>query len=105
LNKILNKYSNSVALDGNPEPEPEPEPDLVHTTGCKQPSLKKKRFINFFCSVKSEIGHFCGLVVRVANHNLLICSDIFSDTFPHPGCIICSRREIGKKYVLQSFKC
>jgi hypothetical protein len=23
LNKILNNYSNSVALDGNPEPEPE----------------------------------------------------------------------------------
>jgi hypothetical protein len=36
LNKILNKYSNSVALDGNPEPEP----DLVHATGCKQPSLR-----------------------------------------------------------------
>jgi hypothetical protein len=35
MNKILNKYSNSVALDGNPEPEP----DLVHATGCKQPSL------------------------------------------------------------------
>jgi hypothetical protein len=40
------RYSNSVALDGNPEPEPElepepepePEPDLVHATGCKQPS-------------------------------------------------------------------
>jgi hypothetical protein len=27
LNEIQNKYSNSVALDGNPEPEPEPEPD------------------------------------------------------------------------------
>jgi hypothetical protein len=43
LNKILNKYSNSVALDGNPEPEPEPEPEtephLVHATGCKQPRL------------------------------------------------------------------
>jgi hypothetical protein len=36
LNKILNNDSNSVALDGNPEPEP----DLVHATGCKQPSLK-----------------------------------------------------------------
>jgi hypothetical protein len=33
---MVNKYSNSVALDGNPEP------DLVHATGCKQPSLKKK---------------------------------------------------------------
>jgi hypothetical protein len=33
LNKILNNYSNSVALDGNPEP------DLIHATGCKQPSL------------------------------------------------------------------
>jgi hypothetical protein len=38
LNKILNNYSNSVALDGNPEPEP----DLVHATGYKQPSLKKE---------------------------------------------------------------
>jgi hypothetical protein len=36
LNKILNNYSNSVALDGNPEPEP----DLVDATGCKQPSLR-----------------------------------------------------------------
>jgi hypothetical protein len=26
LNKILNKYSNSVVLDGNTEPELEPEP-------------------------------------------------------------------------------
>jgi hypothetical protein len=33
LNKILNNYSNSVALDGNPEL------NLVHATGCKQPSL------------------------------------------------------------------
>jgi hypothetical protein len=31
LNKILNNYSNSVALNGNPEPEY----DLVHATGCK----------------------------------------------------------------------
>jgi hypothetical protein len=34
LNKIVNNYSNSVALDRNPEP------DLVHATGCKQPSLR-----------------------------------------------------------------
>jgi hypothetical protein len=34
LNKKLNNYSNSVALDGIPEP------DLVHATGCKQPSLR-----------------------------------------------------------------
>jgi hypothetical protein len=27
---------NSVALDGNPEP------DLVHATGCKQPTLRLK---------------------------------------------------------------
>jgi hypothetical protein len=34
LNKILNNYSNSVALDGKPEPEtePEPEPDLIVQT-------------------------------------------------------------------------
>jgi hypothetical protein len=32
--KILNNYSNSVALDGNP--------DLVHATGCKQPRLRYK---------------------------------------------------------------
>jgi hypothetical protein len=33
---ILNKiFKNSVALDGNPEP------DLVHATGCKQPTLKE----------------------------------------------------------------
>jgi hypothetical protein len=40
LNKILNNYSNSVALDGNPES------DLVHAAGCKQPSLRKKQINN-----------------------------------------------------------
>jgi hypothetical protein len=37
MNKI---FKNSVALDGNPEP------DLVHATGCKQPTLKKIGHIN-----------------------------------------------------------
>jgi hypothetical protein len=36
ITKLLNNYSNSVALDGNHEPEP----DLIHATGCKQPSLR-----------------------------------------------------------------
>jgi hypothetical protein len=33
LYKILKNIQTSVALDGNPEP------DLVHATGCKQPTL------------------------------------------------------------------
>jgi hypothetical protein len=32
----------SVALDGNPEP------DLVHATGCKQPTLRFYHYPNYF---------------------------------------------------------
>jgi hypothetical protein len=45
-NKILN-YWNSVALDGNPEP------DLVHATGCKQPSLTSCRRLNLIIPQRS----------------------------------------------------
>jgi hypothetical protein len=41
--KIVNNYSNSVTLDGNPES------DLVHGTGCKQPSLR-----NVWCYIPGD---------------------------------------------------
>jgi hypothetical protein len=86
LTKILNNYSNSVALDGNPEPEP----DLVHATGCKKPSLrvfislltkwtlflfrKKNSWIIshegcLFRAVLHSLsqGHFCHAIIKLFN--------------------------------------
>jgi hypothetical protein len=48
VNKIVNNYPDSVALDGDPEP------DLVHATGCKQPSLTFSLIYSFLDILASD---------------------------------------------------
>jgi hypothetical protein len=52
-NKILYNYSNSVTLDRNPEPEP----DLVHATGCRQPSLRLQEMFVFLWRRTCDDGY------------------------------------------------
>jgi hypothetical protein len=49
LNKIVNNYANSV---------PFPEPDLIHVTGCKQPSLILKLVVCILLRVLGQVQGF-----------------------------------------------
>jgi hypothetical protein len=80
-------YSNSVALDGNPEP------DLVHATGCKQPSLRNVRFTReksglFFISLLPEL---VGFKVKSSTFFVPIRADLgCNDTM----CMLTSRESL-----------